>query len=280
VQDGARHARAATPPDGGSALGRTLEALRRRRRERSGWAFAVPVVVLAAGVLFAASAHTAQGTDLRAGQRAELVQLIRDRNTTVSHDESTAAALRADVERATRDRAVYDRNVSGAQKAADRLASPAGLSPVHGPAVTVRLDDAPTRPDGRLPDGATVNDVVVHQQDVQAVVNALWAGGAEAMTIMNQRVISTGAVRCVGNTLLLYGRTYSPPFVITAIGPADAMMEALDDAPAVDAFRRDARTLGLGYRVTMSDDVKMPGYTGQVSAHFADVPGPTPSAAK
>jgi len=34
------------------------------------------------------------------------------------------------------------------------------------------------------------------------VVNALWAGGAEAMTIMGVRVISTSAVRCVGNTLL------------------------------------------------------------------------------
>ena len=38
---------------------------------------------------------------------------------------------------------------------------------------------------------------MVHQQDIQAVVNALWAGGADALQIMDQRVISTSAVRMV-----------------------------------------------------------------------------------
>jgi uncharacterized protein YlxW (UPF0749 family) len=141
----------------------------------------------------------------------------------------------------------------------------AGLTPVEGPAVTVELNDAPPRPDGQLPAGATVNDLVVHQQDVQAVVNALWAGGAEAMTIMGQRVIATGAVRCVGNTLLLYGRTYSPPFTIRAIGPRGTMRGALDMSPAVRAFRQAVQDYDLGYDVTEEGTVRMPGYTGQVS---------------
>ena len=54
------------------------------------------------------------------------------------------------------------------------------------------------------------DDLVVHQQDVQSVVNALWAGGAEAMMIMDQRVVNTSAVRCIGNTLLLQGRRTRP----------------------------------------------------------------------
>ena len=67
-------------------------------------------------------------------------------------------------------------------------------------------------PADQLPEGVGVDDIVVHQQDVQAVVNALWSGGAEAMMVMDQRLISTSAVRCVGNTLILQGRVYSPPF--------------------------------------------------------------------
>jgi uncharacterized protein YlxW (UPF0749 family) len=110
-----------------------------------------------------------------------------------------------------------------------------------------------------------VNDIVVHQQDVQAVVNALWAGGAEAMTLMGQRVIATGAVRCVGNTLLLYGRTYSPPFRITAIGPVGIMRQSLETSRSVGAFRQAAEDFNLGYHVTDEGDVRMPGYTGQVS---------------
>jgi hypothetical protein len=57
----------------------------------------------------------------------------------------------------------------------------AGLTALSGPGVTVRLDDAPRRADGARSAGATVDDLVVHQQDVRAVVNALWAGGAEAV---------------------------------------------------------------------------------------------------
>ena len=83
---------------------------------------------------------------------------------------------------------------------------------------------------------------------MQAVVNALWAGGAEAMTIMGVRVISTSAVRCVGNTLLLHGRVYSPPFVITAIGDPSAMQQALENPTAYVS----SKTLST----TSSSDIK------------------------
>ena len=57
-----------------------------------------------------------------------------------------------------------------------------GLTAVSGPAVTVTLDDAPS---SVAANGIEPDLLVVHQQDIQAVVNALWSGGAEAMTIQN-----------------------------------------------------------------------------------------------
>ena len=75
---------------------------------------------------------------------------------------------------------------------------------------------------GACPGGSGPDDLVVHQQDVQAVVNALWRGGADGVQIMDQRLIATSAVRCVGNTLILQGRVYSPPYTITAVGDPDA----------------------------------------------------------
>jgi uncharacterized protein YlxW (UPF0749 family) len=259
-------------PDSGRGRIRVARDAARRLAGRRGplspWRLAVPVAVLGAGVLFATSAETAHGTDLRAGRRLELTQLIAERNQGVRSAEAQAAALRAQVERRTRDRSGEDARVAAAQAEADALRGSAGLSAVAGPGVTVELNDAPRRPDGQLPPGATVNDVVVHQQDVQGVVNALWAGGAEAMTIMGQRVIATGAVRCVGNTLLLYGRTYSPPFRITAIGPVHSLRSALDTGPSVRAFRQAARDFNLGYQVADVEEVRMPGYTGQVSLPY------------
>jgi uncharacterized protein YlxW (UPF0749 family) len=248
-------------------LDAAVRALAQRRRP-SAWRLAVPLVVLGAGVLFATSAETARGTDLRAGRRLEITQLIAERNHQIRTSEDRAARLRAQVEQNTSDRSGVDARVAAAQAAADALRADAGMSGVEGPALTVELNDAPVRSDGQLPPGATVNDIVVHQQDVQGVVNALWAGGAEAMTIMGQRVISTGAVRCVGNTLLLYGRTYSPPFTVTAIGPVDRLRAALADSRSVQAFEQAARDFQLGYRVEDEGEVRMPGYTGQVSLPY------------
>ena len=93
------------------------------------------------------------------------------------------------------------------------------------------------------------NESVVHQSDLQAVVNSLWAGGAEAMSVAGQRMISTSAVRCVGNTLLLNGEVYSPPFRIVAIGPAAGMRAALGRSPGVRLYRQAADVLGLRYSV-------------------------------
>jgi uncharacterized protein YlxW (UPF0749 family) len=112
------------------------------------------------------------------------------------------------------------------------------------------------------PASDNADDLVVHQQDVQAVVNALWAGGAEAMTLMGQRVISTSAVRCVGNTVVLHGRVYSPPFVVEAIGDRDAMRDALRAEPGVALYKTFVDRYGLGYSVHSSDQLALPPYDG------------------
>ncbi|MFT9232253.1 MAG: DUF881 domain-containing protein, partial [Bifidobacterium sp.] len=79
------------------------------------------------------------------------------------------------------------------------------LPAVKGPGVTVTLDDSPLWEQKLDESGssATINDYVVHQQDLEGVSNALWAGGAESREIQNQRVLPTTAVRCVGNVLLI-----------------------------------------------------------------------------
>ena len=231
-------------------------------RRSLGWRLAVPAVLLAAGVLLATSAETSKGSDLRGGRRADLAQLIVKREADVRVGDARAARLRRQVEDITRARSKTDARLATPQRDVDDLSEPVGLTAVRGPALTVRLDDAPRVEDGTLPAGAEPDDVGVHQQDVQAVVNALWAGGAEAMTIMGIRVISTSAVRCVGNTLLLQGRTYSPPFVVTAIGNASSMRAALDRSPEVSQFRRAARDYRLGYRVTQPGETTLPAYEG------------------
>jgi uncharacterized protein YlxW (UPF0749 family) len=258
----------------------------------------VPFVAAGAGLLLAAGAVAsggtvaAGGTDLR-GSRDTLPQLAAAREEAVAGLRDDVAALRREVggdrdrgderDRGERDRG--DRGRGGARddptdadvrqiEARSRpLLAPVGLSPVRGPAVAVVLSDAPRETRG-LPLAPGVpepepDDLVVHQQDVQAVVNALWSGGAEAMTIMGRRVTSLTAVRCVGNTLLLQGDVYSPPFEIVAIGDTGGLVAALEADPGVDLFRQYARAYRLGYRVDVADDVTLPGYDGPIELRHA-----------
>jgi len=261
------------PGSWSGALRRALVDLRPRRRgtRQRGWSLLVPLVALLAGVLFTTSARTSAGTDLRNDRRPELATLIGKRAADVNETERRAAALRAEVEGLTGGIAGYDAGVAEEQGNATGRQAAAGLTALRGPGLTVRMNDAPRRPDGSRPTGARADDLVVHQQDVQAVVNALWGGGAEAMTIMDVRIISTSAVRCVGNTLLLDGRVYSPPFKITAIGDATRLQRALDDSTGVRLFRKAVTDFGLGYDVKPEGDVMVPAYQGSLTLHSARV---------
>ena len=226
------------------------------------------MTTLLAGLLFAASAHTAQGTDLRAGRFSDLTGLIDATSKTVRQQEKDAAALREQVEAETRTAAQGSSTVGAERARGDALLGPAGLQAVKGPGLTVSLDDAPTHP-GQTPASDNPDDLVVHQQDVQSVVNALWAGGAEAMTLMGERIVSTSAVRCVGNTLLVQGRLIGPPFVIKAIGPARQMRAALAVEPGVALFRHYVDAYGLRFDVVDAATLHLPAYTGALDLPHA-----------
>jgi uncharacterized protein YlxW (UPF0749 family) len=93
---------------------------------------------------------------------------------------------------------------------------------------------------------------------LQANINALWAGGAEAMSVNGQRVLTTTAIRCIGNTLLLHGRQYSPPYSVEAIGNRDALLAALDRDPDVERFRHAAQRYQLGLEVVAAGEIESP----------------------
>jgi uncharacterized protein YlxW (UPF0749 family) len=89
------------------------------------------------------------------------------------------------------------------------------------------------------------------------------------VAIMDQRLIATSAVRCVGNTLLLQGRTYSPPFVVTAIVDAEAARAQLAASPQVAVFEQAVRAFGLTFEVIEQTEVTLPAYDGLLAMEYA-----------
>ena len=256
-----------------NVLQRAVRGLLPRRGARRGrWWLGVPVIALAAGLLFTTSATTAGGPPLREDRRLQLVDLVEEREDRVAAAQAEIAPLEEEVAGLTEALAGSDTPVLAEQERADSYRAAAGFTRLRGPGLTVTLHDA-LQPDRVRPPGAEPDDLLVHQQDLQAVVNALWAGGAEAMSIMDERVLSTSAAICVGPVLLLHGRPHSPPYVIVAIGDPAAMSGALAESAGVQLFREAADAYGLGYRETAEEEVTVPAYEGTSTLRAAQVPG-------
>jgi uncharacterized protein YlxW (UPF0749 family) len=212
-----------------------------------------------AGFLFVASGITADGTNLRTGGLEDLRSLVLDRASKVGVLQSEVDTLATEVNDLT------ETKISPALSARiNQLEQATGLTPVSGSALRISLDDAPREPGSPLPDGVAPDDLVVHQQDVQSVVNAMWRGGATAIQVMDQRIISTSAIRCVGNTLLLQGQVYSPPFVVTAIGNTSELQQALKDEPGVALYREYVERLNLGWDVSILNQTTIPAWQGSI----------------
>ena len=203
---------------------------------------------------------TAGDLSIRVPEQERLARLIRVEQRRSADLRTTAETLRKRVRQFERS------EPSGARQQEQGLAktrAQVGLVAVEGPGLTVTLDDSSLdeSPSGNL------NDLVVHSQDIQAVANALWAAGAEALAVSGQRVVPTSALLCVGNTLLINGTVHSPPYRFVAIGKG--LKDGLLADPLVERLRDDAGRFGLGFEVNESDKVRVPAYRGTTAVRYA-----------
>ena len=216
--------------------------------------------------MITASALAAREGDLRPNRSTDLVDLVR---TQSARNQQLAADL-SDLRTTVDELAATSATGRSLEPELTTAAQNAGLSAVRGPAVRVTLTDAPL---DVKPVGVAGDLLVVHQQDIQAVVNALWAGGAEAMTIQGVRVISTTGIKCVGNSVVLKGVPYAPPYVITAIGNQAQLEAALDTSPAVRIYKQYVTAYQLGYSQSRVSDAQMPAYVGSIDLAHAQPVG-------
>lgn len=222
-----------------------------------------------AGLIFFTSFNTAKGTNIRTdASLLKLSDLIQTRSQKNGRLDDSNGLLRDEVDALRKE----DDGGTGADDTKlTKLEQSAGAQKLRGKAVSVTLNDAPPNATAKLPGYPEPQPdyLVIHQQDLQAVVNALWQGGAQGIKVMDQRLIATSAVRCVGNTLILQGRVYSPPYKITAVGDPEKMQQALAASKAIQNYMVYVNVYGLGWKVTEDGTVTLPGYSGTVDLHYA-----------
>lgn len=232
------------------------------------WRLGTPLVVVACGALFVVSAVSSDGTDLRPGRYTDLASLVEEEADDYAELQAYRAELDAEVEALSA--AIKDNQVARYQRRIAQLRDPAGLEPRTGAGLTIVLSDAPED----LINSTTgdVNPMLVHQQDIQAVVNALWTGGATAVTVQGQRVVSTTGIKCEGNAVQLQGVPYAQPYVIQAVGDQGKLLTAIENNEYVQIYQNAAENpdIAVGWDLRLEPFVVAPAYEGLLDLYYAE----------
>jgi uncharacterized protein YlxW (UPF0749 family) len=238
-----------------------------RRGARPRWRLATFAVVLISGGMFVVSAQSSGGTDLRSSRYEDLATLTGKEAARAARLQQRVASLNAEVDQLSKQ--VDDDDVRRYQREVSALADPAGLTEREGPGVRVTLSDAPSE----VVESSTgqKNLLVVHQQDIQAVVNAMWKGGATAVVIQGQRVVSTTGIKCEGNSVVLQGVPYPQPYVIEAIGDVGDLTSSIYADRYLQVYREqsDDPSIQIGWEADVEDSLDAPAYDGLLDLSYA-----------
>lgn len=142
----------------------------------------------------------------------------------------------------------------------------AGLTAVHGPGITLTLVDSKKRPVSIRT--AEITNGMIHDVDLQAVINELVQSSAEAIAVNSERVIGgRTSIRCVGPTILVNSVPLVPPYVISAIGDPDTLWGGLNLPYGVlEAIRRFDPAM---FKLEKKKDIRVPAYDGSTEVKHA-----------
>lgn len=222
----------------------------------------VAVFGLLGFLLVTAASSTTAVRRAEAPRRTRLAELIQARRAQVEELDAAVTELRSRVEEAQQAAARRSEGDARLARTLAELGELAGTSPLEGPGLEVRLSDSTRRP----PEGEDEGAYRIHDRDVQLVVNALFAAGAEAISVNDVRLVATSPIRAAGATIVVSFRPLNPPYVIKAIG---ADRERFDRTDEARLYARWRDVFGLGFRVRTVDQLTVPGYTGRVAVGSA-----------
>ena len=139
-----------------------------------------------------------------------------------------------------------------------------GLTEITGQGITVILNDNQTLTSGNYL--LDPNSALVHDMDIIRVINELKNAGAEAISINEQRIITTTAIECDGNVIKINGQKIGAPFEIKAIG----LPEYLINVNRYGGYLMYLEERGISVNVTKSDNITIPKYTGVIKFEYAE----------
>ena len=214
----------------------------------------VLVTTLVIGLVFGVSAQTLGDRQTeRTSARAELIAQIEARQDRVEANSTRVRELQAEVALA-QDQVLRDSSGPVAAGISNQLLASVGAVAVRGPGLVVTVDDAPVDPGA---DVSATNEGRILSRDLQILTNALWAAGAEAVDINEQRLTSRSAIRFAGEAILVNYRPLTRPYVVRAIGDPDRLATEFADGDGGAYLKALADNFGIRTDVVSHEEITM-----------------------
>jgi uncharacterized protein YlxW (UPF0749 family) len=220
----------------------------------------IAATLLAAGGLVAITwDQAAAGAQGREQVRDALVRDIQRETGTSDRLAAQLEDLRRKVT-TTRDQLLASTAVGQqALEQVNRAERGAAAVPVTGPGLLVTLANAEADADGDPVGGAQEDPRGnVRDGDLQLVVNALWAAGAEAISINGQRLGPTSAIRFAGEAVLVDFEPVTNPYEVSAIGDPETLSTKFLASPEVGALAVISESFGLRFEFAQQDELSLP----------------------
>lgn len=250
------------PLDPGYAEAAQRRAAGEAPRQGSGTILLLLVAVLL-GVLTVSAAMQLRAPSGAVEARELLEQEIVDRQSEVEASRAASAELSQEV-------AALQQQVLEAQDQ-DLLATleldgvVTGSVPVTGPGLVVSVSDG-----DRLDENGSAASSRVQAVDLQTVVNALWASGAEAISVGGQRLTSLSAIRHAGEAILVdLVPLPGPSYVVEAVGDPEELQAAYARSGAPAYTQLLASQWGIATSVDTAEQVSLSS-VGQQSLRYAE----------
>ncbi len=215
---------------------------------------ALAFVCVVLGIMLAVQFRTTQ--DIRSTIPFQRVEDLSLRLKQMEKERDTALRQLQEVQNSTLSETIT--------KEAELFRMAAGYLPVQGSGVVVTIDDSKRA----MKPGENPNLYLIHDDDMLKVINELWAAGAEAISINEQRLVVGSEIRCAGPTISVNNSRYSPPYEIRAIGDPKTMDAALKMRGGVI---ETLQFWGIQATVKTQQIVKIAAFKGTHKFQFATV---------
>ncbi len=150
----------------------------------------------------------------------------------------------------------------------DELKETIGLTELRGEGMEILLDDSPFA----LRDGAEVSDIdLIQAADIRDLINIINATNATAVSVNNQRVISTSPISSVGTTILVNNFHIAPPFTISAVGDSDLILERIKNDNLLSSFFDRVAKQNLVLQISVKEWVTVPAYNGDLKSEYINL---------